>query len=174
MHLVPKSVESIASRDPWTRKFLMSERARRHMCVAQTYLSAKRMTTIGMETGIQQQQQQQQHEYLSRLIYIFLLQIFTDKMTRDRIEAGPQPSAMETSSREESRGRKRGEGEGERAEGRGSAAKMLDAPCRDSRHRGDAREIRRRENIPCHCEEEFQTTRKVCTPQRGSLVETIR
>lgn len=86
----------------------MSERARRHMCVAQTYLSAKRMTTIGMETGIQQQQ----HEYLSRLIYIFLLQIFTDKMTRDRIEAGPQPSAMETSSREESRGRKRGEGEG--------------------------------------------------------------
>lgn len=97
----------------------MSERARRHMCVAQTYLSAKRMTTIGMETGIQQQRQQQ-HEYLSRLIYIFLLQIFTDKMTRDRIEAGPQPSAMETSSREESRGRKRGEGRGNGAREEGA------------------------------------------------------
>lgn len=33
--------------------------------------------------------QEEQHEYLSRLIYIFLLQIFTDKMTRDRIEATP-------------------------------------------------------------------------------------
>lgn len=33
--------------------------------------------------------QEEQHEYLSRLIYIFLLQIFTDKMTRDRIEAVP-------------------------------------------------------------------------------------
>lgn len=44
----------------------------------------RRMTTIGMETEVQQEQ----HEYLSRLIYIFLLQIFTDKMTRDRIEAG--------------------------------------------------------------------------------------
>lgn len=33
--------------------------------------------------------QEEQHEYLSQLIYIFLLQIFTDKMTRDRIEATP-------------------------------------------------------------------------------------
>jgi hypothetical protein len=31
--------------------------------------------------------QQGRHEYLSRLIYIFLLRIFTDRMTRDRIEA---------------------------------------------------------------------------------------
>lgn len=61
------------------------------------YLSARRMTTIGMEKGIQQER----HEYLSRLIYIFLLQIFTDKMTRNRIEAGPQPSAMKTSLRKE-------------------------------------------------------------------------
>lgn len=88
-------------------------RVRRHMCIAQTYLSARRMTTIGIETWIQQEQ----HEYLSRLIYIFLLQIFTDKMTRDRIEAGPQSSAMETSSWEETRGRK--EGRSERCEDAG-------------------------------------------------------
>lgn len=82
------------------------------MCIVQTHLSARRMTTIGIETWIQQEQ----HEYLSRLIYIFLLQIFTDKMTRDRIEAGPQPSGMETSSREVDAG------------GKGGRARMLDAP----------------------------------------------
>lgn len=71
------------------------------------------MTTIGMEKGIQQER----HEYLSRLIYIFLLQIFTDKMMRDRIEAGLQPSAMETSLREE------------REEGKGSEAGVATPDC---------------------------------------------
>jgi len=104
-----------------------------HSCIAQTYLPARRMTTIGMETEIQQKQ----HEYLSRLIYIFLLQIFTDKMTRDRIEAGPQPSAIETSSREVDAGEKGGK--------EASVARMLDAPCRSVTV--ETREICRRENI---------------------------
>jgi len=103
------------------------------MCIAQTYLSTRRMTTIGIETGIQQEQ----HEYLSRLIYIFLLQIFTNKMTRFRIETGPQPSAMETSLREESWGRK--------GKKEASIARILDAlHCSVT---VETREIRRRENI---------------------------
>lgn len=84
-----------------------------------------------METEIQQEQ----HEYLSRLIYIFLLQIFTDKMTRDRIEAGL--STMETSSREVDAEEKGGKG--------ASVARMLDAPCRSVTV--EMREICRRENI---------------------------
>jgi len=74
------------------RKFRTSyERARALVrvvtCATRKHAYPRRMTTIGMETGIQQER----HEYLSRLIYIFLLQIFADKMTRDRIETGRAP-----------------------------------------------------------------------------------
>ena len=121
------------------------------------------MTTIGIETGIQQEQ----HEYLSRLIYIFLLQIFTDKMTRFRIETGPQPSAMETSLREESR-------EEEEEEKEASIARILDVSTLAPSPWRRARFVEGKIYILYHCEEEFQTTRKVCPPQRSSLVETIR
>lgn len=70
------------------------------MCIAQTYLSI-RMTTIGTETG--RGYNQKQHEYLSRLIYIFLLQIFTDR--RWRTIGSKWRSAMETSRRERERKR---------------------------------------------------------------------
>lgn len=81
------------------------------------------------------------------------------------------------------RGRSRAPWKPHRARGRGGEkerggkkkqepARMLDAPC--SPVTVETREICRRENILCHCEEEFQTTRKVRPPRRGSLVEPIR
>lgn len=104
----------------------------------------------GWRTGMQQEQ----HEYLSRLIYIFLLQIFTDKMTRDRIEAG---AAAE---RHGNLIAKRGDAGAEESEGRKRALRgcwtLYSVTV-------ETRGIRRRENILCHCEEEFQTTRKVCS-----------
>ncbi|KYM77591.1 hypothetical protein ALC53_11932 [Atta colombica] len=54
------------------------------------------------ECSLKWQAKSTAHFGLLSLFSVFYDVIFTNKMTRFRIETGPQPSAMETSLREES------------------------------------------------------------------------